>query len=183
MSFWRGWLIIVLVVQAACQSGPPSESYIERLRGRAEAGSAPAQFRMGGLYFSGEGVLENYEEAAKWLRLAAEQGHARAQEALGRICYAAVVMRRLSELKERRQRLEERLWGTEGSDRPNAEAVWMECDAVEAYAWLSLAASQGQETADEKREKIREEMTAAEIIQAQELAAEIFERIESSRSQ
>jgi TPR repeat protein len=34
-------------------------------------------------YRSGRGVKQNYEEAVKWLRKAAEQGHARALDSLG----------------------------------------------------------------------------------------------------
>ncbi len=34
----------------------------------------------------GEGVKEDYEEACKWFQLAAEQGHAEAQNSLGE-CY------------------------------------------------------------------------------------------------
>lgn len=33
-----------------------------------------AQFNLGVLYFRGEGVIRNYEEAAKWYRRAALQG-------------------------------------------------------------------------------------------------------------
>lgn len=79
----RGNLIIVLVVWvvwAGCQSSPPSDAYIEGLRGRSEKGSVAAQVRMGSLYWLGKGVPEDYQEAAKWFRKAAEQGHARGQE-------------------------------------------------------------------------------------------------------
>ena len=175
--------LVALVVLTACQSGPPSESYIEGLRERALAGSAAAQVRMGGLYWLGEGVPEDYEAAAKWFRLAAEQGHPQGQQALGRICYVAVVMRRKSALDELRHQLEVKLGVAEDYSRPKAEAEWMECDVVEAYAWLSLAAAQGERTADGLQEEIREGMTAAEIIQAQELAGELNKRIEASQSE
>ena len=42
----------------------------------AEQGHADAQFQLGNAYYLGQGVPQNYEEAAKWLRLAAEQGTA-----------------------------------------------------------------------------------------------------------
>jgi len=35
------------------------------------------------MYTNGEGVVQDYAEAAKWYRKAAEQGYARAQSALG----------------------------------------------------------------------------------------------------
>ena len=37
------------------------------------------------MYFDGEGVPENNDEAVKWYRLAAEQGHAKSQHRLGRM--------------------------------------------------------------------------------------------------
>jgi TPR repeat protein len=35
------------------------------------------------MYETGRGVAQNYDEAAKWYRLAADQGHAEAQNNLG----------------------------------------------------------------------------------------------------
>ena len=42
-----------------------------------------AQFLEGKKYANGDGVLEDKEEALKWFRLAAEQGHAEAQLSVG----------------------------------------------------------------------------------------------------
>ena len=49
----------------------------------AEKGDATAQFNLGLNYFKGQGVEQNYTEAAKYFRKAAEQGHASAQLNLG----------------------------------------------------------------------------------------------------
>ena len=49
----------------------------------AERGDADAQFGLGYMYDNGEGVLQDYEEAAKWYRKAAEQGNAYAQYNMG----------------------------------------------------------------------------------------------------
>ncbi len=45
--------------------------------------SAEAQFLIAGMYERGQGVPQDYAEAVKWLRKAAEQGHAKAQFNLG----------------------------------------------------------------------------------------------------
>ena len=45
----------------------------------AEQGNVDAQLNLGDIYARGDGVPENLAEAVKWLRLAAEQGHAEAQ--------------------------------------------------------------------------------------------------------
>jgi len=49
----------------------------------AEQGDMAAQTYVGAIYEKGLGVLPNFEEAAKWYRLAAEQDYSRAQHALG----------------------------------------------------------------------------------------------------
>ena len=49
------------------------------LRMVAEQGFASAQFNLGNMYDSGEGVPEDDREAVKWYRKAAEQGYASAQ--------------------------------------------------------------------------------------------------------
>ncbi len=49
----------------------------------AEAGEAQAQFYMGTLAEQGAGVPQDYRRALEWYALAAGQGHAGAQFALG----------------------------------------------------------------------------------------------------
>jgi uncharacterized protein len=43
----------------------------------------PAQLSLGGMYYNGQGVRQDYTEAAKWTRKAAEQGYTPAQADLG----------------------------------------------------------------------------------------------------
>ena len=52
----------------------------------AEKGNVTAQYNLGKCYYNGEGVNQDYAEAARWYRKAAEQGAAAAQCDLG-ICY------------------------------------------------------------------------------------------------
>ena len=49
----------------------------------AEQGASHAQNVLGEIYMYGEGIPQNFDEAAKWFRLAAEQHHRRAQFMLG----------------------------------------------------------------------------------------------------
>ena len=46
-------------------------------RARAEEGVAEAQFNLGVMYAEGRGVPQDDAEAARWYRLAAEQGYPR----------------------------------------------------------------------------------------------------------
>ena len=52
-------------------------------RVRAEAGDAHAQVHLGFIYFTGEGVPKDDDEALKWYRKAAEQGNSDALHNLG----------------------------------------------------------------------------------------------------
>lgn len=49
----------------------------------AEGGDPEASYQLGILYYRGEGVLQDYGEAAKWFETAAEAGDADAQYNLG----------------------------------------------------------------------------------------------------
>ena len=49
----------------------------------AQAGNTEAQFNLGFMYFSGIGVKQNFQDAAKWVRKSAEHGYAQAQDSLG----------------------------------------------------------------------------------------------------
>ena len=77
-------LWLALAQPAAAQSEPPG---IRALVERALAGDAAAQFDLAFAYDRGRGVEQNLAEAAKWYRMAAEQGLAQAQHNLG-VMYA-----------------------------------------------------------------------------------------------
>ncbi|WP_277600823.1 tetratricopeptide repeat protein [Eikenella corrodens] len=53
----------------------------------AEQGNADAQYNLGVMYDNGQGVRQDYAEAARWYRKAAEQGYAKAQYNLGSMYY------------------------------------------------------------------------------------------------
>ncbi len=90
-------LSLGLMANSACQAGL-QESYdaydrgdyktaLEEFRILAEQGYAKAQYNLGFMYATGEGVAKDNTEAMKWFRKAAEQGYADAQYSLG-IMYA-----------------------------------------------------------------------------------------------
>ena len=49
----------------------------------AQQGNSYAPFYLGLMYYNGEGVTQDYKQAVKWWRKAAEQGDASAQYSLG----------------------------------------------------------------------------------------------------
>ena len=57
--------------------------FCEKLRERANAGEAEAQWLLGLMYEKGGGVPQDLAQAAQWYRKAAEQGNVAAQCSLG----------------------------------------------------------------------------------------------------
>ena len=74
------WIGDLFGVEVAAEENSTS---IQSTRRAAEQGHAGAQYNLGVMYDEGEGVPQDYAEAAKWYRRAAEQGHAAAQNNLG----------------------------------------------------------------------------------------------------
>jgi len=64
--------------KAAYDRGDYVKAYKE-FKPLAEEGNAEAQYFVGFMYDTGEGVAKDKDEAAKWYRKAAEQGHLEAQ--------------------------------------------------------------------------------------------------------
>ena len=69
----------------AARSGDHARAYRE-LTPLAAAGNVDAQYYLGGLYYKGEGVEQNYEKAASWFQKSADQGNPKAQTDLAQ-CY------------------------------------------------------------------------------------------------
>ena len=72
--------------QAAYERGDYAAA-LELLTPLARAGDAAAQLRLGRMFYSGQGVAQDFVTAASWLQKAAEAGLAEAQNGLGRLYY------------------------------------------------------------------------------------------------
>lgn len=58
----------------------------------AEQGDIRAQIHLANMYYKGQGVVQNYKEAAKWYRLAAKQGNVKAQVKLANMYYKGEIV-------------------------------------------------------------------------------------------
>src|SRR5262245_44882681 len=69
------------------RAGPPTEgpAAVALLRQQAVQGEREAQYRLGVLALTGEGMPHDTREAVQWLQHAATQGHPEAQRLLGRL--------------------------------------------------------------------------------------------------
>jgi hypothetical protein len=113
----------------------------------AERGDAKAQSKLGDLYHNGQGVPQDYTQAAAWYRKAAEQGDAGAQASLGIAYYDGQGLPQDYEQAAR--------WSRKAAEQGDAKAKvtlgllcargqgGLPADSVQANAWFREAAEQG----------------------------------------
>lgn len=150
----------------------------------AENGSANAQFNLGAMYDNGDGVPEDDTEAAKWYLQAADQGHVNAQFSLG-VMYAngegvaedateaATWYRKAADQGDYRAQY------NLGALYANGEGVPQ--DSIECYVWFSLAAMSGHKNLVIKRDRAAEKLTPEQLIQAEQRASKLLEKIQQKK--
>ena len=85
----------------------------------AEQGDVNAQNNLGVMYFQGQGVPQDYKEAAKWLRLAAVKGNKTAQKNLDAAMYEVKKLERAE--KAKRERLAQQKLAAEKAEKERQE--------------------------------------------------------------
>jgi len=120
-------------------------------------------------------VPQDYAEAVKWIRMAAEQGDADAQTTL--------VVRYNSGKGAPQDFVKAVKWFRKAAEQGDAEAhnnlgatyaqgQGVQRDYIRAYTWFNLAAMAGSQRAVNNRDIAAQNMTPAEIAEAQKLARE-----------
>jgi TPR repeat protein len=148
---------------------------LEEWRPLAEQGDAAAQYNFGLMYENGNGVLQDYAEAVRWYRLAAEQGNAWAQTYLGGMYGLGKGV-----LQDHAEAVR---WYRLAAEQGNARAQTnlggkyefgsgVLQDNVKAHMWYNIGAANGNALGGENRGKIADQMTPADISQAQAMARE-----------
>jgi len=144
-------LAAVLVCLPACGGSERSgvQQTLDEQRALAERGDAGAQFNLGVMYATGEGVAQDNAEAIRWYRLAADQGDAAAQSKLGEMYMWHSFQGVPQDGGEAMH------WWRLAADQGDASAQFnigrtydvgaggVQQDAVEAIRWYRLAADQG----------------------------------------
>lgn len=174
------WILILMIfwavkpVQAEDWLKSPAKVQEETVA-KAESREAQAQYELGIIYANGDGVEQNYQEAVKWLRLAAEQGSSAAQATLGGLYSVGDnVPQDYNEALK---------WSRLAADQGNPQAQTVlgvmyalgqgvNQDFVQALMWLNLSFEQGIEEGGHFRDFIQEKMTAEQIAKAQQLTKE-----------
>ena len=153
---------------------------LEHTKKLAKDGDAYAQYILGLIYFKGEEVPQDYKEAVKWYRKAAELGHANAQCNLGTMLAwhlpgephdykEAVKLFRMSAEQghARAQNCLGRMYLREGVFQDNKEA----------YAWFSTAKANGYREAESFLGIVMKKMTKEQIAEAHLIFKKRYNRI------
>ena len=144
----------------------------------AEQGDADAQYNLGVLYSNGEGVWADNNVAIKWYTLAAEQGFDKAQYNLALLYANGEGVPKDDQVVE--------MWYTLAAKQGKAEAqsnlgvmyefgVNVTVDHLQAYMWYNIAAFNGNMLGAKNKENIVENMTFAQINEAQEMSSRCLE--------
>ena len=149
----------------------------------AEQGETDAQNNLGMMYAKGHGVAQDYQEAVKWYRLAAEQGYASCpKQHWDDVCYIGegVAQDYQEAVKWYRLAAEQGstyAQGNLGSMYYDGKGVPQ--DYVQAHKWTNLAVSRitlGEPEFSKNlrltRDQLAERMTYVQVAEAQRLARE-----------
>lgn len=138
----------------------------------ADQGNADAQFIVGKMYWAGQGVLKDSDQAITWFKLSAAQGNADAQFFLGSWY-----------LLPHRDILEGVKWLRLSAEQGNQDAQWLlgkaylqgdkelPRDPVQAEMWLRLAADHNLDFYQNALRAAEGEMSPDQIARGKELAA------------
>jgi len=146
----------------------------------SEHGDAEAQEMLGGLYFDGKGVPQNFTEAAKWYRKAAEQGNAPCQGLLGAMYFDGKgVPQNFTEAAKWYRKAAEQGIGPCQSllGAMYNLGIGVPQNHKQAYIWLSIAAANLEpgdvrEQAISMRDHVAQKLTSSQLEQAQKIASE-----------
>jgi len=162
------------------------DAALKEIQPLAIKGDAKAQCYLGYMYSNGQGVKQDYAEAARWYKKAAEQGSVNAQFNLG-VMYSAGqgVPKSATEAVK---------WYKMAAENGDAGAQLnlglmystgqnVKQDYSEAFLWLNLAAVQGNKEAEKARDMIREMMTQEQLDKARELTEDLKKKISRNARQ
>ena len=149
------------------------ETALQEFRPLAVEGDSFALYKIGFMYFYGQGVRQSYSEALNWFKKSAERGDAEAIFSVARIYNSGQGVRK--------DYVEALKWYREAAELGHGKAqahlgvmyfVGMEVsrDHIEALKWLNIASSLGVEVAPKYSSIVAKRMTELQIDEAQRMA-------------
>ena len=161
-------LLLLVLSLAACSD--PSDAIppaLADLHQRASAGDASAQLELGLHYVTGTGIPPDEQAALRWIRKAAAQGHAAALFELG----SYYILEPHRDFERAAGLLRQSALQGFAPAQSSLAVLYLvgqgvPKDRIEAYAWLGLAAEQGERDALEGQPSLQAELSDGELQQA-----------------
>jgi len=173
--------ILCLVVSVSASANDQSMAKREFAETRLMAewvGEAQQQYKLAQAYYKGKGVNQDYAEALKWFRLAADQGLVESQHMLG-VMYdqGDGITQDYAKAVAWYQKAAEQGYAPAGYDlgMKYASGEGVPQNYSEAYVWFSLAATAGFGPARQQRDIYAGKLSQQDINQAQKRASQLFE--------
>lgn len=170
--YYRIALLLIGVSLVGCSDPeatiPPA---LTALHQRAVAGDAAAQLDLGMRYVTGKGIPPDEQAALRWIGQSAAQGNAAAKFELGSY-YTLEPHRDYDQATDllRQSALQGYAPAQTSLAMLHLTGAGVAKDKVEAYAWLGLAAEQGERDALDLQPSLQAELSDAELERAQEQA-------------
>jgi TPR repeat protein len=173
------FILLSLISASVLAESAETDEFNETQRLALE-GDSSAQFDLGLMYYKGQGIGQDYSQAMKWFKMAAEQGIPEAQFNLG-IMYS-------NEEAGWHSFAEAMKWFQKAAEQNYTKAQYnigvmyilgegVPPNSIKAYAWLSLAYSNGEQRAKDVLLKLNNKMTPSEIEKAVKEAEKLSESI------
>jgi localization factor PodJL len=142
----------------------------------ADAGFAPAQFRLASLHEKGEGIAKDVQAARRLYLEAAEKGHAKAMHNLA-VLYAEGVDGKPDYKLAADWFRKAAAYGVTDSQFNlailYARGIGMQTNLAESYRWFALAAASGDQDAAKKRDEVAARLDQ-KTLNAAKIAAQSF---------
>ena len=188
--------LVLVAALAACFAAPVAADFnrgfdawdrgqykraIREFRSAAERGDARAQNYLGQMYEDGQGLPEDIAAAVSWYQKAANAGEPAAQLNLGRLYRSGkgVAQSDAAAVRWYRAAAEQGLGIAQffmGLMYDTGKGV--PSDYVQAYKWFDLAARQGDADARHKRDRLANQMTPSQLLEAErQTALALSERV------
>lgn len=168
---WCVILLLGLTLAACSDPGDAIPPALAELHQRAVAGDASAQLDLGLHYVTGTGIAPNEQAALRWIGKAAAQGNAAAQFELG----SYYILEPHRDFERAAGLLRQSALQGFAPAQSSLAVLYLvgqgvPKDRIEAYAWLLLAAKQGEWEAVKREADLRRELSDGELARARELA-------------
>lgn len=164
-------LLLSLTLAACSDPGAAIPPALVELHQRAASGDASAQLELGMRYVTGKGINADEKAALRWIGKAADQGNTAAQFELG--SYYTLEPHR--DWKRAADRLRQSALQGFAPAQISLGMLYLvgagvTKNRIEAYAWISLAAEQGERDALDLEPGVKAELSDAELQQARQRA-------------